>query len=210
MSADDLYPSFLSVFIDCVGIKQGYSDNEITNLIKVIILYIHSYALLHRQNQICVVCSKETGSGFDFIFPPKESAGNFLPTTINQLLTILNDNLTLELFSSSTTVATGGPTQVSKVVSLTNPISRILCCKYVCFTMLLLQSHWYNYVYKHCIHLSLRSCLCCNVVAVAHCCTCCRYQQTVKCKCQTATADSGHPASVGQSKRVQQCDELSL
>jgi len=132
MSADDVYPSFLSIFIDCVGIKQGYSDNDITNLIKVLIIYIHSFALLHRQNQICVVCNKESGDGFDTIFPPKDSSGNFLPTSINQLLTVLNDSLTLELFSNS---QNNVPDEVNnyqapRVVSLTNPISRILCCKY--------------------------------------------------------------------------------
>lgn len=126
-AAVDVYPSFLSIFIDCIGIQQGYTENDISNLTKVIILYVHSYALLHRQNQICVMCNKEGGEGFEVLFPPRDAAGNFLPSSIHQLLTVLNDKLTLELFSSPP--ISGSAAAPARVVSLTNPISRMLCCK---------------------------------------------------------------------------------
>ena len=124
MSSDDVYPSFLTVFIDCVGIRQTFSESNIASVVKSLVLYIHSYVLLHRQNQICVICNSE--DGHVIVFPAKEASGNFLPNTVNELLTTVNDGLMNELVAkkASTDVAHG-----PKEVSLTNPISRALCCE---------------------------------------------------------------------------------
>lgn len=157
MSADDLHPSFLNVIVDCAGLNDyqriidanqsslpvtediGDHTSSVTeSIIKNIILFIHSYALLHRENHICVVALNEEKSTFpsqDIIFPtqsmidsPRDGNSasticNFIPSSMETLL----ESISIGFGKSLNSVEHGGSKESKKTLSLTRTVSMLLC-----------------------------------------------------------------------------------
>lgn len=112
-ASDDLYPSFLTIIVDCKGLAtlQHLSDDgtvsrkTIEDVVRTIVLFVHSYILLHRENLICVIAANTVVPGsaeglggaepadYEVLFPPPSAMGSFLPASVHVLTEAVNSGL---------------------------------------------------------------------------------------------------------------------
>jgi hypothetical protein len=137
LAADDINPSLLSIIIDsnlahCLTISN--TNNIINDVVKSILLFIHSYMLLQRENRICVIMSNvASNNGYEVLFPHESAEGNFIPASVDILLDVVKNGL-CRCFNICEKNRVDNSNS-SQVVTFSRPLSMILCGMFlfICF-----------------------------------------------------------------------------
>lgn len=147
-SMDDVNPSFLTLIVDCKGLASLWqlqadgscSSKTVADLVRTLVLFLHSYMLLHRDNHVCVVAAnisskrERSSSGgrndYEVLFPPPSANGCFVPSSVHALTEVVNAGMVRCIGKEQEAAASAAlEVPAEACASVARPLSMILCGK---------------------------------------------------------------------------------